>query len=353
MMLMESQPPAIRAPTEATPAWLSTVLGQHGLLRGGRVTTVHQRPERWIPFASNRITYLEMGLSKGAALSIPTQVVLKFAPGAKELFFYQAIAPTSPPFHPACYLAGYNDEADITWLLLEDMSHTHFQTQWPLPPGLEVCTACVEQLARFHACWCQDPRLEEEYPAHLPSERSWEGRIELAIQEFPGFVDFMQERLSEQRLAIFERLLACPRQDWRPGAPTPNKTLLHGDAHFWNFLYPKAANQGRIQIIDWNMWDIGRATDDLAYMIALHWYPERRQRFEDPMLQHYLRILLENGVDGYDWKDLWFDYRLSAICNLFIPVWQWKRGIQPAVWWSHHERSFLAFEDLGCMEFLG
>jgi hypothetical protein len=46
------------------------------------------------------------------------------------------------------------------------------------------------------------------------------------------------------------------------------------------------------------------STSDLAYMMAVHWYPERRQRLERALLDHYHTVLLENGVRSYNRLDM-------------------------------------------------
>jgi hypothetical protein len=51
------------------------------------------------------------------------------------------------------------------------------------------------------------------------------------------------------------------------------------------------------------------ATDDLAYMMALHWFPDHRRRFERHLLDHYHTALIAHGVTGYDRRALDDDYR--------------------------------------------
>ena len=94
------------------------------------------------------------------------------------------------------------------------------------------------------------------------------------------------------------------------------------------------------------------ATDDLAYMMALHWYPERRRRLEQPLLDRYHAALLARGVAGYDRAALAEDYRLSVVWQLTTPVWQAGYKLPPAIWWSHLERILLAVDDLRCRELL-
>jgi hypothetical protein len=44
-------------------------------------------------------------------------------------------------------------------------------------------------------------------------------------------------------------------------------------------------------------WRVDVATDDLAYMMALHWFPDHRRRFERHLLDHYHTALIANGGD--------------------------------------------------------
>lgn len=129
-------------------------------------------------------------------------------------------------------------------------------------------------------------------------------------------------------------------------------TLSHGDAHWWNFLYPREGVGGGALVFDWHLWHVGVPTKDLAYMIALNWYPSRRAALEVPLLRRYHAALVAAGVRGYSWDDCLLEYRRLVLRELFVPVWQWSSGMRPALWWSSLERIWLAFEDLGCEELL-
>lgn len=75
-----------------------------------------------------------------------------------------------------------------------------------------------------------------------------------------------------------------------------------------------------VRLIDWEDWSIDAATDDLAYMMAMLWYPDRRRRMERPLLDRYHAELLNRGVSGYDRRALDDDYRLSALWLITRPV---------------------------------
>ncbi len=87
-------------------------------------------------------------------------------------------------------------------------------------------------------------------------------------------------------------------------------------------------------------------------MIFLHWYPERRVRFEKELLRFYFEKLLTYGVTEYSWEECWQDYRLSALQKIIVPLSHINNKIQGVFWWGHLERYFQNFDDLGLADFL-
>jgi hypothetical protein len=57
-----------------------------------------------------------------------------------------------------------------------------------------------------------------------------------------------------------------------------------------------------LRLIDWDAWRLDLGAEDLAYMMALHWYPERRRRVEMPLLRRYHEALTSHGVSGYGFE---------------------------------------------------
>jgi hypothetical protein len=86
--------------------------------------------------------------------------------------------------------------------------------------------------------------------------------------------------------------------------------------------------------------------------MCLFWFPERRTRLEQHLLQRYHDRLLEYGVVGYDGQACWQDYRWAVIRSLFVPLHLWETRPWPDFWYLHWERAMLAFEDLGCAELI-
>ena len=130
-----------------------------------------------------------------------------------------------------------------------------------------------------------------------------------------------------------------------------NVTLVHGDAHCWNVFLPRDGGDD-LRLFDWDAWRIGIAATDLAYMMAVHWYPDRRRNLEHALLDRYHATLLRHGVRGYDRQALAEDYRLAVLMQLATPIWQASYDIPPVIWWNNLERVMLAVDDLGCRDLL-
>ncbi len=279
-------------------------------LKRGSINNIHLQSLSDVPFGAPKIRGLEIEYSQDAVCDIPNKVILKLAPKEKEYFFYTQITEWMGDVPvPRCYLTLQNEDKSQAVFLLEDLSDTHFQTEWPVPPTLELCEAAIDCLSSFHAFWWNDPRLETEFCQKVTKGNYWTGRLDEAINKLPDFLDFIGDRLSTEQKGIYEKVLASSNHHWMPDSTRNAKTFLHGDTHFWNFLFPKDLSKDEFRIFDWNSWDIGKGTNDLAYMMGLHWYPDLRQRREQLLLKRYHNTLLEQGTSNYSRDDCWLDYR--------------------------------------------
>jgi Ecdysteroid kinase-like family len=268
--------------------------------------------------------------------------------GHQEVAFYRDVAKAMTlPLVPRCFAAHW-DEATEDWhLLLEDLGDSHFiATAWPLPPTLAQCEQIVEALGRFHACWWNDARLGASIGT-LRDDAAIARLLKDLTRHFASFAD----ALPRERRLVYERLFAAGPQLLKRSYAQCNLTILHGDAHVWNCFLPRDGGAD-VRLFDWDGWRVGLAATDLAYMMAVHWYPDRRHRMEQHLLDRHHATLLAEGVTGYDRKALDDDYRWAVLWQITLPVFQAGHGIPPVIWWNNLERIWLAFEELGCRELL-
>jgi hypothetical protein len=351
-MTADALPPAANA------EHLTEALRRSGALGDGHVCNVAVMGS----FKKQRSHTFRLRLDyEGPAENAPSSVILKMGhldsegrssyANAHEIAFYRDVAPTLPArVVPRCFEAVEATDTRAWHLLLEDLTDSHFiATEWPLPPTAPQCESIVQAWARFHAAWWDDPRLGRSVGKWSDAE-GWEQPLRNVAALFARFSDRYGELLPPGRRDIYQRLLDRAPDLLARYSSHRNLTLIHGDAHWWNCFVPR--DGGEVRLIDWEDWSIDTATDDLAYMMAMLWYPDRRRRMEQPLLDRYHAALLAQGVDGYDRQALDNDYRLSALWLIMRPIGQAANNIPPRVWWPNLERILLAVDDLGCRELL-
>ncbi|KJC42628.1 phosphotransferase [Bradyrhizobium sp. LTSP857] len=354
--MTDSQLPAV-----AEPAYLTAALRKAGVLDAGAVREVKVLHERdTILSHIVRLGLRYVGESAGA----PQSLILKTAhsafaktlanAGRHEVAFYTQLAPKMPRgLVPSCFDGHFDEESQAWHLLLEDLTDSHeIASQWPLPPSREQMMAIVTTLARLHAAWWDHASLGETVGDWASAEDS-ATHMETFAGHYDRFADLLGDRLSEERRLLYRRLVEQSARLSQRYHSRRHVSITHGDAHTWNFLLPRAGVADTVRIFDFDLWGINVPTSDLAYMMAMQWYPERRQALERPLLNLYHETLIAHGVTGYTRGALDQDYRSSVLWHITKPVWQWSINIPPLIWWNNLERVMMAVEDLGCEEILG
>jgi|SRR5262245_1212417 len=345
-------------PAAAHAEHLTEVLRKSGILGDGHVADVAVESSR--PTILSRIIRLRL-TCEGATADTPRCLILKtalperadakFKSGRQEVAFYTQLAAVMPSrLVPRCFESVWDADSNEWHLLLEDLTDTHFiATTWPLPPTMEDCKRIITARARLHAHWWDDPRLGTSIGTWAPAD---DNPLQQFAAEFARFADRVGDRLPVERRKLFERFIDAGPRLMKRYHSHRNVTILHGDSHVWNVFLPKTNASDDVRIFDWDCWRVDVGTDDLAYMMALHWYPDLRRGFERPLLDHYHAELMADGVTGYDRHALDDDYRLSVLWQVATPVWQAANNIPPVIWWNNLGRTFMAVDDLDCCELL-
>ena len=311
---------------------------------------------------TSNICLIKVNYSNKSLIIAPKSLFLKmskegFFPevGKREVFFYNTVANQMGALPVIqCYDAKFNENTGRSHILLEEISKTHFQTEYPIPPTYINCERHIEGLAKLHTLWWDEERLEgfmgkNHWSKHFDYEKGVNDH-EKVVQKF---LNFIGDRISKPSKNILNNSIEYAiRYKWECHKEGKNLTLVHNDAHAWNVLYPKNGIVGKLYFCDWQSYSVNKGIIDLAYFMGIHWSPGRRKRLEKVLLRKYHGILEESGITDYSWKDCYNDYRSAIVVLIhFCVIWQWSSKIVPAiVWWSHLERVLSAFEDLNCNE---
>ncbi len=340
---------------------LTEALRRSGALGEGRVADVAvETSSATILSHIFRLRPTYEGDSAGAPASLFLKAGLVDRPGGPwrggrhEVAFYREVASAmSVRLAPRCFDAHWDKDTGAWHLLLEDLTDSHHAaTRWPLPPSLAQGEAIIRARARFHAAWWDDPRLGVtvgEWQEPGTTDRF----LQDFVKRFERFAEEFPDYLSPERRALYARLIdAAPRLAARQESHR-HMTIVQGDAHVWNCFLPRNGASDDVRLFDWDAWRLDVGTDDLAYMMAIHWYPELRRLIERRLLDRYHDELVAHGVKGYDRHALQEDYRASVLWQIMTPITQHAIGIPAVIWWNNLERIHLAVDDLGCRELLG
>lgn len=332
---------------QITPAWLTAALQRSGALEQGQVTDM-----AWESKATYTATAapLRVSYSPDAPTTAPRSLFLKLGRRKPEVDFYRFIWPETKDVPVIrCYDAAFADHLGQSHLLMDDVSTTHAEPPDALPLPRKSCEEIVDILARFHAQWWEHPRLSGDVGSVADDVPGFIFRQ--AQSGFGHFVDSLGDRLSEKRRRAYERILsAWPLPEWKGRIQDRQAvTLVHGDTHWWNFMFPRQS--GPIYLMDWAVWHINIGASDVAYMLGQLCYPEWRARFEQSLVHYYYTRLIEYGVQRYDWAQCWHDYRLMMVFHTLWPIFH-HQFAPNGIWYRNLECCISAFEDLECAELL-
>src|SRR5215469_14635020 len=367
-------------PDSITTEWLTFVLRQTGVLPAGIVQAVEQENTESRNSATCRLL---MRYSPDAAPGAPGRLVLKrnlpaewaVEAGADEVRFYALV--NSLPDYPhnitvACYAAAYDHDAGESFLLLQDLSATHqppvtrdqqISIVYAVPSDSSSIWAVVDTLAQVHAYWWEHPLLDtgvfplgywsrssDRFRLYLEKRAAtWNRLVAAESSWFPVDLKALYDQLLARLPELWERYLE-PRFRARR-----HLTLIHGDAYFCNFLYPRPGVDGPTYLLDWQSPSFDIGAYDLVILCATFWTSEHRHEDhrEERMLRRYLQTLQDRGVRRYAWDDLVTDYQLGLIFWVLMPVQDAADGSDRDYWWPKMQCLATAFRERGCVALLG
>lgn len=266
---------------------------------------------------------------------------------SKEVEFYNFFSYNMPKIgFISCISAGFIKEENIAYVLLLDLSDTHYSLAKAHRCTEEQLKQLVVTLGKFHAYWWDHPKLGKGIGEYLTREAFSEYIRDLE-RRLPVFIDIMGDNLPIERKRVYEKILNNWEIFFRRLNARKNLTIIHGDANpFGNVLFPYNPAKESTYLIDWNGWDINLGMKDVAQVIGLNFYPHQRAKFEKNILEAYYNTLLENGIKNYSWEESWYDYRLCMATTLMSPVILSSWRIDLGVWWPYYAKSFLNYESL-------
>jgi hypothetical protein len=318
-------------PEAMTPAWLTTALRASGVLTDGVVTAVTWQPlstQGWTTrMARLAMTYEapEAGLpatlvTKSAAQDARTRAFFgRFY--AREVAFYQRVAPEVPLRVPRCYYAAYEAATHTHGLLLEDIAPV-LADDLLRGVSVDVAAAYTRDITALHAHWWEHDRLSglrRNFPAHGGRfAESYAGALPRGLAVMRPFLTPTSATLAT---ALQRHLQA--RWDDQYAAP---RTLIHWDAQAANFLRPARTAAVGV-VVDWQNCVVGRGIWDIARFCVMSLPPTARRAAQAGLVALYAETLEAHGVQGYPFSQCFAHYQ-AVFPLLFAQQLRFFAGVQ-------------------------
>jgi hypothetical protein len=313
------------SPADLSSSWLTMAL-RHGHAIGASAV----REFEYSPLEAGKgfyghIVRLKLTYDRPATIG-PRTLIAKFSssnpemrqrPNTKasyerEVRFYQKIAKESLLPVPTCYYADVDAKSGWHILLLEDLAPARSGSRTKGCSQSEARTA-IHHIARFHAHWWEDPRLDNlDWLADVPGATADDGIAQRHKQWWPVFIREVSKPLPDEVMEIGELLGEHKGRISRHLRTNEPRTLRHGDYQLENLMFG-AAGERAFFVVDWHFVNRGRGISDVAYFLSESLVPENRQAIEMDLLHDYLRILDDHGVRNYSFDDAMYDYRISLL----------------------------------------
>ena len=342
-------------PQDIDKRWIHHLLMRNGELTQGGVSSVTVTPApRWHLAETAFVEVEYSGLRESVRwcrlfvkISHHRDPLSSVFPG--EPAFYASNRDAGLPI-PDC-LDVVMDNRGRSCLVLEDLRPSHESLPWPDPPGEKQCNQAIDTLAQLHSSGRIDPasRTTALLDQLIQHERVLRDYFSPIVNRLLNV--HSRAIRAEQAVVIECCVEQIPRIKSRRLTSGGSITRVHGDPHFWNFMYPRS-NTGKCLLLDWEDWRIDLRGGDLAAMLLLHgdarW--DSRQVFDK--IDRYRQRFEAHSGTAVSRTGLIDELRIGHIQNLVIPLYQFHAGMPQEQVASTLSRWLDGFETMGCLQLL-
>lgn len=309
-----------RSPSDISAGWLSEVLGT-------RVVAVEAANLGEGVGVMGEVTRLTLSYADGAE-GPPTLIAKTISPAeqnldtastygfyTREVSFYQQVAQQMDLRVPACRYADMADGGVPFVLLLEEIVGAR-QIDQLVGPTLDEAERIVDEVAKLHAAWWDNPAIEELTWLPPMNNPLYKGYAEILPQLTPVLEANWGDRLDPTAMPWLHRLCdSYPALlDWY--VESGPVTFCHYDLRPDNILIGPASDPDGICLLDWQLAVRHRGTFDMAYFLGQNVPVDFRRTHQEALLRRYHTNLEGLGVTGYSYDRCWDDYRASMLMHV-------------------------------------
>lgn len=227
---------------------------------------------------------------------------------------------------PQLYYAYHNQRTQHFIILMEDLR--------PAKPGKQLngcqmaeARSVLRLLAQLHGKYWEnyDEALAWTVPPNHPKKRF----VDLVIRKtWPKFRSWAVPHVDAGRLpslqvaqTVMEQIMSSGAA-WMQEMATPPLSVIHGDCHSENFLWPQefAARDGEAIAIDFQLSTIGQPLFDVANFLLMSVDSDLLQQQEDDLLLYYHTQLITHISTEFSMTELRKRYTAGMCYTLALEV---------------------------------
>ncbi|URZ18162.1 phosphotransferase [Clostridium felsineum] len=232
-----------------------------------------------------------------------------------EINFYRLIENCKIDWKPKIIDANYNDQ--FSYLILENIADTYMESEYDA--DIELYKIAVRNIAEYHNKFRKLKLDNVNYEKYNPMDYKCVN-LKFLLYNHKKMIHLLGENYTDEMESIFNDItykLEINLRKINRYLYYKKSTIVHGDFHLKNCLFNKKNPQENMAIIDWQWWNFGVGTYDIAHLLNLY-LPKRYKNKELEILKIYYDKLKELGYK-YTWDECLKDYKLFTTLNLFKP----------------------------------
>lgn len=266
-----------------------------------------------------------------------------------ELHFYREYAASLKAILPKCILYKSIPGSYIS-IVLEDISHSHFCLSGYRELNLKIFKKIVESLAVLHSKFTgKIPNFyQDKPPLHqllYDFPVNWSASKASILHQSPAS---LKNKLNKYFELISSHLVQNHVIDFFGHSKT-GMTVVHGDCHFGNIMYPLKGSEQNVKLIDWQLSKKGFGIFDVAGLL-IHWnVPKFRRSIETDVIKHYIREYNRRSSCQLEFRSVYAHYKISILYLAVESFFYWRSGKHS---WANFENVFAAIEDHQVFDFI-
>ena len=309
---------------EITTDWLSQALRSRNWINTDVVSAVHAPIGDDVGLLS-KVVRTELRYANPTGTE-PESLVVKIEPAAgpfresaekanvfaREIRFYEEIAPQAPVRVPRFYYGDVGEKGGV--LILEDLTRLHQHSQVTGLSNVNILAA-VKQCGKLHAHFWD--KADSPDISWIPRD---DGRLYTnVVEQWDHFEEVFGERIGQQGLEL-GRWVHENMADLQRTMSERTHTVCHADFRADNLLFGEPGSDEEVVVYDWQLATRAMGALDLGRLVGGSELVAERRLHPMEALNHWHDTLLNHGVKDYHHSQALDDFRIASVANLGIPV---------------------------------